>query len=242
MIKTEKIVKKYGKIEVLKSIDIDLGEGQVAGLMGPNGSGKSTLLKSVLGLVIPDSGNIFVNGVSIKNKFDYRKFIGYMPQIANYPENLKVRELFKIVKDIRSDKSKYDYELFENFGLGEIENKYFGQLSGGYKQRVTASIAFLFEPEILILDEPTSSLDPVSTEILKDKIIKSGSEGRLVVICSHLVSEINEMADRLIYLIDGKILFNDRIKNLINGSGETLGKSIKKIIQNKIGSDEHKNS
>lgn len=233
MIRTEKLYKSYGKYEVLKSIDINLDKGQITGLMGPNGSGKSTLLKSILGLVIPDSGKIYVKDEDIKNKFDYRKYIGYMPQIANYPENLKVKELFKIVKDIRTDVKEYDVELFENFKLGEIENKNFGQLSGGYKQRVTAAIAFLFRPDILILDEPTSSLDPVSTEILKDKILKSKSDGRLVIVCSHLVPEVSELADRLIYLIEGKILFNDKISNLINGSGETLGKSISRLLQTK---------
>ncbi|MBK9332560.1 MAG: ABC transporter ATP-binding protein [Ignavibacteria bacterium] len=236
MIRTEKLKKKYGRFEVLKDIDINLAQGQVTGLMGPNGSGKSTFLKSILGLVIPDSGKIFVKEKDIKNKFDYRKYIGYMPQTANYPENLKVKELFKIVKDIRTDKKDYDYELYENFRIGETENKFFGQLSGGYKQRVTAAVAFLFDPEILILDEPTSSLDPVSVEILKEKIIKSKTDGKLVLVCSHLVPDVSELADRLVYLLEGKILFDKLIPEIVNGSGGTLGQSIKKIIE-KINSD-----
>jgi Cu-processing system ATP-binding protein len=177
MIEIKDIQMSYGKFKALNGIDLKLEKGQVAALMGPNGSGKSTLLKSILGLVIPESGKILVNGEDTKDQFLYRNNIGYMPQIANYPENLKVKELFKIVKDIRSRYKDLDEELIESFKIHEIYEKYFGQLSGGYKQRVTASLAFLFDPEILILDEPTASLDPLSTEILKDKNFRYKEKG-----------------------------------------------------------------
>lgn len=222
----------YGKFKALETIDLRLEKDQVVALMGPNGSGKSTLLKSILGLVIPQSGRIIVNGINIKGNYQYRNNIGYMPQIANYPENLKVKELFNIVKEIRPGYEKTDEELIEKFKINEMYEKYFGQLSGGFKQRVTASIAFLFNPGILILDEPTASLDPLSTEIIKSKILDTKKTGKLILISSHIISEMDEIADRLVYLLDGSVKLNLPVKEIKNGSGERLGKAIARVLQN----------
>ena len=234
LIEIKKLDMYYGKNNVLKNIDLAFSKGEISVLMGPNGSGKSTLLKSILGLVIPKSGDILVNEINTKNDFHYRKYIGYMPQIANYPSNLKVIELFNIVKDIRADIKILDEELIENFKLYEIYEKNFGQLSGGYRQRVTAAIAFLFNPEIVILDEPTASLDPLSTEIIKLKILKSKEEGKTILISSHIIPEADELADRIVYLLDGTILIDKKIKEMKNGSGETLGKVLSKALQKKL--------
>jgi len=231
MIEINDLCMRYGKFTALKEIDLKLEKGQVIALMGPNGSGKSTLLKSILGLVVPESGSIRVDGVDIKDKYLYRNNIGYMPQIANYPENLKVKELFHIVKDIRTDISEKDEELLLKFKINEISEKYFGQLSGGYKQRVTAAIAFLFDPQILILDEPTASLDPFSTEIIKSKILDSKKDNKLIIISTHIISEMDELADRIVYLLDGKVNLDMNVKDIKNGSGEKLGKAITRVLQ-----------
>lgn len=231
MIEINDLCMRYGKFTALKDIDLKLEKGQVIALMGPNGSGKSTLLKSILGLVVPESGSIRVDGTDIKDKYLYRNNIGYMPQIANYPENLKVKELFHIVKDIRSDKYEKDEELLLKFKINEISEKYFGQLSGGYKQRVTAAIAFLFDPQILILDEPTASLDPFSTEIIKSKILDSKKDNKLIIISTHIISEMDELADRIVYLLDGKVNLDMDVKDIKNGSGEKLGKAITRVLQ-----------
>lgn len=231
MIEVNNLSMKYGKNTVLNDINIKFDKSQIIALMGPNGSGKSTLLKSILGLVIPSGGNITVNNSDTKKNYLYRNNIGYMPQIANYPENLMVKELINIVSDIRNKPAETDNELFEKFEIKEILNKYFGQLSGGFKQRVTAAIAFLFNPEILILDEPTASLDPLATEILKTKILKSKNENKLVIISSHIISEMDELADKIIYLLEGKVILNKGIKEIKNGSGEKLGKVIAGILQ-----------
>lgn len=231
MIEINNLFMRYGKFTALKDLNLKLEKGQVIALMGPNGSGKSTLLKSILGLVVPVSGSIRVDGRVIKDKYTYRDIIGYMPQTANYPENLKVKELFHIVKDIRTDKHKMDEELLSEFKINEIGEKYFGQLSGGYKQRVTAAIAFLFDPKILILDEPTASLDPLSTEIIKSKIIDSKKENKLIIISTHIISEIDDLADRVVYLLEGKIKLNMNVHEIKNGSGDKLGKALIRVIQ-----------
>ena len=222
----------YGKFSALKEINLKFEKGQVIALMGPNGSGKSTLLKSILGLVTPQKGNIKINQSNIKDEFLYRNNIGYMPQTANYPENLRVKELFNIVKDIRADCKKTDDELPVEFKISEIFEKPFGQLSGGYKQRVAAAIAFLFDPEILILDEPTASLDPLSTEILKSKILDSKKKNKLILISSHIISEMDELADRIVYLLDGRVILDKSVKEIKNGSGKRLGSAITKVLKN----------
>ncbi len=231
-IELKNLCKSFGKIQVLKNIDLELKSGEVTALMGPNGSGKTTLLKSILGLVIPDSGNICVNNKDIRNDFIYRNLIGYMPQIANYPENMKVRELFAIVKDLRGSKEATDEELIENFRLNDITDKNFGQLSGGYKQRVTGALAFLYHPAIMILDEPTASLDPLSSEIMRNKILNEKKKDKIIMISSHITSEVETLADRLIYILDGKIIINKTLKELKNGSEELkLGKTLTAILE-----------
>ena len=231
-IELKDLCKSFGKIQVLKNIDLELKSGEVTALMGPNGSGKTTLLKSILGLVIPDSGSIFVNNKDIRNDFNYRNLIGYMPQIAHYPENMKVRELFAIVKDLRENKEVTDEELVNNFRLNDITGKNFGQLSGGYKQRVTGALAFLHHPEIMILDEPTASLDPLSSEIMRNKILKEKEKNKIIMISSHITSEVEELADRLIYILDGKIIINKTLRELKNGSEELkLGKTLTDILE-----------
>ncbi|MBV6478310.1 MAG: putative ABC transporter ATP-binding protein YxlF [Ignavibacteria bacterium] len=235
MIEIKNLNKYYGKFHVLKNLDLNLEKGEIVALMGPNGSGKTTLMKSILGLVIPDKGEIKVNQISVKNNSSYRKIIGYMPQIANYPENLKVSELFKLIRDIRGGDDSPDKELIADFRIEEIYNKNFGQLSGGYKQRVTAAIAFMHKPSLLILDEPTSSLDPLSSEIMKSKILKEKKESNLIFVSSHIASEVELIADRIIYMLEGKIILNTLIKNIKNGATEfKLGKALKDLIDMKI--------
>lgn len=232
MIELKKLGKTFGKKTVLKEIDLSFNSGEVVAVMGPNGSGKTTLLKTILGLVIPDTGKVYVNGEDCGKNFEYRKQIGYMPQIANYPENLKVKELFKIVRDLREKNTSDDEELVLSFKLQEIMEKNFGQLSGGYKQRVTGAIAFLFHPQILILDEPTASLDPLSNEIMRNKIHRERNKNKLIVMTSHAVSEAEELADRIIYIIDGEIVINKLLSELKNGSTElSLNQKISSVLE-----------
>lgn len=232
LIELKKLGKTFGSKTVLKEIDLTFNTGEVIAVMGPNGSGKTTLLKTILGLVIPDTGKVYVNGEDCGKNFEYRKHIGYMPQIANYPENLKVKELFKIVKDLRDKNSLYDEELTSSFKLHEIMDKNFGQLSGGYKQRVTGAIAFLFQPRILILDEPTASLDPLSNEIMRNKIHRERDKNKLIILTSHISSEAEELADRIIYMIDGVIVINKLLSELKNGSSELrLNQKISAVLE-----------
>lgn len=231
MIKIENLTKKFGKNEALKGVELEMGSGSVIAIMGPNGSGKTTLLKCILGLVKADEGKIYVKNCLVNGECDYKRHIGYMPQYSCFPENLKVKEVMAMIKDIRGNNMKYDEELIEKLKIAEMNDKQISQLSGGMKQRVSSAAAFLFNAEIIILDEPTAGLDPVSSEIVKNKILEEKQKGKLVIITSHIVSEVEVMADRIIYMLEGKIYFDETKEKLYSATGkQNLNKAIAHLI------------
>ena len=226
MIRIENINKRFKKLHALNRINAHFNKGQVISLIGPNGSGKTTLIKSILGLVKPDSGQIFFNDELISETVEYRKNIGYMPQIGRYPDNMKIGQLFKMIKNIRSEK-EWDEELFFRFKLDTISDKSMKALSGGTRQKVSAALAFLFNPEVLILDEPTAGLDPLSSEVLKEKILSEKQKGKLILITSHVLSDLEDLTTDVMYLQDGKIIFAKSMAELRAETGEEkLGKAI----------------
>lgn len=229
MIQIEQLDKRYGRQQVLKSVDLTIGMGESVAMIGPNGSGKTTLIKCILRLVIPDSGRITVNGLSIDANCDYRKHIGYMPQMSRLPEHMRVSQLFDMMKQARSvdSASQLDEELFREFDIASMSNKALSALSGGMRQKVSAALAFLFRPEILILDEPTAALDPIANEALKQKIERTRNEGRLVLITSHNLSDLNGLIDRVIYMMDGHVHFDIEIAKLQQSTQE---KSLDKMV------------
>ncbi|RMH72787.1 MAG: ABC transporter ATP-binding protein [Gemmatimonadetes bacterium] len=212
--------KKFGKLHVLKDVSVQIERGCVSAIVGPNGSGKTTLIKSILGLVKPSSGQIFVNGIQINGDCAYRQQIGYMPQVAQFPENLTVREILHLVKDLRGNPTDLNETLFDQLGLEKELDKRMRTLSGGTRQKVSATLAFLFNPKILILDEPTAGLDPVSSSILKDQIQQEKAKGKTVILTSHIMSEIEELSDNIIFLLEGTVRFEGAIKTLIAGTNQ----------------------
>ncbi len=234
MIDIQNLSKSYGKQTVLKDINLSFKSGQSIALIGPNGSGKTTLIKIILGLVIPDSGNIYVHEKDIRTGPEYRKEIGYMPQMSRFPEQMKVHQLFRLMKDIRSDvpENQYDLSLYEFLNIDEIKNKNLGSLSGGMKQQVSAVLAFYFNPSILILDEPTAALDPISNEILKTKIRESLTENKLIITTSHILNDLEEICNHVVYLMEGKMAFNESIEALKEKTSENkLNKMVVALLQ-----------
>jgi Cu-processing system ATP-binding protein len=219
MIRINKLVKNFGKVEVLKAMDLNIRSGGIFAILGPNGSGKTTLIKSILGLVIPGSGEIFVNDSSVLKKHDYRKEIDYLPQIASFPNNLTVSELIKMVKDLRKKSTRED-ELISLFGLQEFLDKKLGNLSGGTRQKVNLVLAFMFNSPLVILDEPTSGLDPVSLIHLKRLIREEKSRGKTILITSHIMDFVEEMSDEIVFLLDGRIYFQGTTEELKKQTGE----------------------
>ncbi len=231
MIKIQNISKTYNKIAALNNVSVNLFPSQSIALIGPNGSGKSTLMKCILGLVFPNKGTIEVMGEKITFTGNYRKKIGYMPQIVRFPDNMKVGQLFNMIQDIREEKINIDRELIEQFEINSFINKPLGALSGGMKQKVNAALAFMFNPDILILDEPTAGLDPLSAELLKEKIKNEKDKGKLIIISSHILADLEEITTHVVYLIDGELEFFKSMESLIKETGtQNLSKAIAKIM------------
>lgn len=220
MIKIKNISKRFGRNLVLDNINLSFEKGECIALIGPNGCGKTTLIKSILGMIIPSSGDILFNNKNIKNDYLYRSNIGYMPQIGRYPDNMTIEQVVGMIKNIRNTHSILDNDLIEQFNLQKLFNKPMGTLSGGTTQKVSATLAFLFNPDVLILDEPTAGLDPLSSEILKTKIIHERSKGKLILITSHLLSELDDMITQLVFMEEGNIVFHKTIDQLKAESGE----------------------
>jgi Cu-processing system ATP-binding protein len=231
MIIATNVSKKFAKLKALDNVSVTCNRGECIALIGPNASGKTTLIKSILGMVVPDSGFITFNGNNILHHWQYREQIGYMPQIGRYPDNMTIGHVLAMMKDIRSGVTELDEELVAAFELKAVLNKRMRTLSGGTRQKVSAALAFLFSPPVLILDEPTAGLDPVASEILKNKITTEKSRGKLVLITSHVLSELDDLVSQVIYMQEGKLLFHKTIEALREDTGEEkLAKAIARVM------------
>jgi Cu-processing system ATP-binding protein len=235
MIVVKNVSKNYGRLKALQDISVGFNKGECIGLIGPNGSGKTTLVKCILGMVMCDQGSITFNGATIKNDWRYRSQIGYMPQIGRYPDNMTIGQVLDMMKDIRGNSNVIlDEELVHHFGLKDLLQKRMRTLSGGTRQKVSASLAFLFDPAVLILDEPTAGLDPLSAEILKEKILAEKQKGKLILITSHVLSELDELITHVVYMQEGQIGFHKSIETLRMETGQDkLSKVIASMMRNK---------
>lgn len=207
MITITALKKAFGRQEVLKGIDLELQlPGKITAILGPNGSGKTTLIKTLLGMVLPDTGEIRVDGVSVKGQWQYRSQISYLPQIARFPENLSVQELIHMIRDIRGGETS-DEALVAHFGLGPHRHKRLANLSGGTRQKVNLTLAFMYDSPVIILDEPTSGLDPVAMMQLRELIHQQKESGKMILITTHIMTFVEEMADEILFLLEGTIYF-----------------------------------
>lgn len=232
MIEIKNVYKTFSGLKVLNDISLSFKKGECIALLGPNGCGKTTLIKSVLGMVLPDKGSIAFDRQSVFGNWQYRKQIGYMPQIGRYPENMTIANVFEMMKDIRKEDSRLlDEELISSFHLDELMRKKMHTLSGGTRQKVSAALAFLFDPQVLILDEPTAGLDPLASEKLKEKIAREKEKGKLILITSHVLSELDDLVTDVFYLQEGKLAFQRKLVDLKRETGEEkLAKAIPKLM------------
>ena len=232
MINIQGLKKKFGSLQVLNDLSLQIPDGQATGIVGPNGSGKTTLIKHLLGLVKPDEGSIEVNGVHLNGSYEYRRNIGYMPQMARYPENMKVRELIDFIIKIRGDEPVFEKELIDLFELGKEMQKPLRTLSGGTKQKAGALAALMFDPPILILDEPTAGLDPKSSYRFKQWVKREKERGKTILLTTHIMSEIEELADHLILLVEGKVRYHGKQSDFIkNNEEQRLEGAVAKILE-----------
>ena len=226
------LTKSFGRLRALDALSVTLRRGQAVALIGPNGAGKTTFIKCVLGLVRPDAGTLTLDGASLLGDPGLRSRIGYMPQIGRFPDHLRVGQLFDLMREIRrGSHTRTDEDLIHAFQIDRIAHQTAGTLSGGTRQKVSACLAFLFDPEVLVLDEPTSGLDPVSVEALKEKVRAERARGKIILLTSHILSDLDEIATDVLYVIEGRMQFYRPIAELKSESGETrLGRIIAQIM------------
>jgi Cu-processing system ATP-binding protein len=213
-IRAEGLAKRFGRLDVLRGIDLSIPAGRITGLVGPNAAGKSTFIKVVLGLVRPDRGSLAVLGSTVNGDERYRRKVGYMPQSASFPENLTGNEVLAMVRDLRGAAGAPDTDLLAQFRLAPELSKPVRTLSGGTRQKLSALIAFLFHPELLILDEPTAGLDPIASGIFKEKLAEARQGGATVLLASHTLADLEEVADDIVFLLDGRVRFHGTIEAL----------------------------
>jgi Cu-processing system ATP-binding protein len=213
--------KTFGRLHVLQGVDLALQPGRVTALVGPNASGKSTLIKCVLGLVRPDGGQVTVLGEQVGNDPHYRRMIGYMPQTASFPDNLTGDEVLELLADLRPGETPDDGELRERLGLADATlAQPVRTLSGGTRQKLNVLVALRYHPPILILDEPTASLDPVASAALKDVVRARAGGNAAVLLSSHVMAEVEELADDLVYFVEGRVRFHGTLDELRLSTGE----------------------
>lgn len=226
MIEIKALHKHFGKLKILKEISFTISEGGIYAILGPNGSGKSTLLKSILGQVIPGSGEIRIDGQTVSGKCDYRHKIIYLPQAIQFPENLTVTELLHMVSDIRSGAIR-KAELIITFGLGPFMNQKLRDLSGGTRQKVNIVLAFMYDAPICILDEPTVGLDPIALIQLKELIASERKRNKVILLTTHIMPLVEELDAEVIFLLEGKIRFRGTLARI---EAETGQKSLERAI------------
>ncbi len=226
--------KKYGKLWALREFNARFEPGEAVSVIGPNGSGKTTLIKCLLGLVKPTTGSIQVNGQLVGGDPAYRHHVGHMPQISRFPNELKIGQLIDLMDDIRgSELERGDGPLVRELGVDRMMDKRLGTLSGGQRQKVSAVLAFRYAPSVLVLDEPTAGLDPLSSETVLAAVRTIKRTGTTVLITSHLMEEVEALADRVAYLQEGRLRFLLPPEELLSATGEShLSRAIPAMVIN----------
>ena len=231
MIAIENLQKSFGKQEVLKGISLEFQRPGITAILGPNGSGKTTLIKSILGMALPDKGRIRFQGKDIAGEWAYRRQIDYLPQIARFPENLTVRELLRMIRDLRGGQPDAN-RLIRLFALEPYLDKRLGALSGGTRQKANIVQALMYDSPVVILDEPTSGLDPVAMIRLKELLREEKEKGKYILVTTHIMSFVEEMADEVVFLLEGHIHFQGGLKELKEKyNAASLERAIANILQ-----------
>ena len=216
-VKVERLVKTYDKTRALDDISFEIQSGEIVGFLGPNGAGKSTTMKIITGCLASDSGDVFINGINTKDNFkEIKKTIGYLPENNPLYLNMYVKEYLEYSASMYLDSKKINAAVenaIQAVGLSSHKSKRIGELSKGYKQRTGIARAIIHNPSILILDEPTTGLDPNQILEIRNLIKELGKE-KTVILSTHIMQEAEAVCDRALIINKGKIVADDSLKNL----------------------------
>lgn len=218
----DKIKKKYGHLEALQGISMELRTGEVVGLLGPNGAGKSTLMKILTGVIDHWEGAISYNGKNLRNSLkSIQQITGYLPENNPLYEDLYVLEYLQFTASLYKIKNAPLDFVLNQVGLDAYKNRKISTLSKGYQQRVGLAAALLHDPEILILDEPTTGLDPNQMVSIR-KLIRTLGEDKIVILSSHILSEVETVCDRVAIIKEGKLVADKNLEELRKGQQQII--------------------
>jgi len=224
-VEIKEITKTYGKQKAVNNISLTLKAGEITGFLGPNGAGKTTTMKMITGLLSADNGEVYVLGNNIKNNpIETRKHIGYLPENNPLYTEMYIREYLEYVANIYLPKKECKESVervIRITGLTKEHNKKISQLSKGYKQRVGLAQALIHNPDVLILDEPTTGLDPNQIAEIRDLIREVGKD-KTVLLSTHIMQEVEAICDRVIIINDGQIVADDVVTNIVNNKSELI--------------------
>ena len=219
LVKVEQVFKSYGAVRALNGISLQLRRGEIVGLLGPNGSGKTTLLKILMGFVKPDSGEVSVLGMDPYDNPDVRARVGYVPEEPALYESLTPKELFDLIARVRGlDPRAYSERLgvlVSSLGLMERVNDLIGSLSRGNKQKVAIISALLHDPEVLLLDEPITGLDPVVARVFKEILYDIRDRGCGIIFSTHILELAEAICDRIIILHQGRAVVEGTVEEVL---------------------------
>lgn len=218
-VETRQITKLFGKQKALNEVSFSIKKGELVGFLGPNGAGKSTMMKIITGFLPPDTGEVFVNGQKIKSKnLEIRKNIGYLPEHNPLYTDLFLKESLEITAGFYKleNVKKRIAEMIDLTGLGDEQHKKIRSLSKGYRQRVGLAQALIHDPSVLILDEPTTGLDPNQLEEIR-QLIREISREKTVLLSSHIMQEVEAVCNRVIIINKGQIVADGGISEIKSG-------------------------
>jgi len=205
MVRAESLTKTYGAVKAVDRLSFEVEHGETFALIGPNGAGKTTTLRLLLGLSRPDAGRILIGPAGLEPHHpEARRDLGYVPQRVEFPPGRTVTEVLAFFAEIRGLERAMVERALERVGLAALATRRASELSGGYTQRLSLAQALLADPALLVLDEPTASLDPEATWEFRTLIEQLRREGKTILLCSHLLSEVERVADRVLILVEGR--------------------------------------
>ncbi len=223
-IEVKNLLKVYGEQKAVNDISFSVKKGEIVGFLGPNGAGKSTTMKILTGYLQQTTGEAFVCGMNVAtHPLETRKKIGYLPESNPLYYDMYVKEYLGFIADVHAITNKKNTigHTIDLVGLGPEKTKKIGQLSKGYKQRVGLAAALLYDPEVLILDEPTTGLDPNQIVEIREVIRRQG-EDKTVLFSSHILQEVEAVCNRVIIINKGELVANDTLANLQSGGDNSF--------------------
>ncbi|GAA0739073.1 ABC transporter ATP-binding protein [Clostridium oceanicum] len=242
ILEVKNLTKKYKDKKVLDNINLKIFKGDIYGFIGPNGAGKTTTIKTILGLLKPSKGEVYIEGKNVlKEKENNPSNIGAMIDYPSFYQNLTGYKNLMLYANVLGLDSKRINEVLEMVSLKDAKNKKVSSYSMGMKQRLAVARAFLSNPKIVILDEPTNGLDPEGVKDMRNLIKKLAQNGDITFIyCSHILNEVQNLCNRVAMINKGKIVREDSMDNLLNSDKEQYNittfqrNKLKKLLKNKV--------